>query len=237
MLHSSGRKVSVAMAACAGIAAGGISMAVAAGNKPSAEAVAMKTLVGCYQVEGGLLRLVPKAVQCRAGERVVRWNTASTTGKRGAPGAQGQAGANGAAGASGTAGTAGAMGSIGPAGAAGLPATSHLYIASSGTANVTGPTVPAGSYLIEANFTALGTGGCTVFLGDGTSQGVSNTSVPAGTPITVGATPGSIGQMDLSFPHQAKYGVTYTTPGNASIDCGGGVGNASLVMTPIEALN
>jgi hypothetical protein len=77
-----------------------------------------------------------------------------------------------------------------------------------------------------------------VTLGDGTpGQSIADANIPAGTPLTVGATPGSLGAIQTAITHDLEYGVTYAAVSNASLDCDGADGTASLVMTAIDALN
>jgi hypothetical protein len=120
----------------------------------------------------------------------------------------------------------------------GPAAMSHLYVASSNTASVVGPTAPAGSYLVEIAYSGVSPLSCTVTLGDGTpDQTIADANIPSGTTLTVGATPGFIGAIKTAITHDLKYGVTYAAVSNASLDCAGAGGTASLVMTAIDALN
>jgi hypothetical protein len=231
MSISSGRKIAIAIGAGVVIAGGSTSVVGAATNKPAA-----KTIIACYAQQGGAARLVPVATQCRSGETATTWNT-RTSGATGEAGLTGAIGAAGAAGPQGVPGPQGLQGAQGPAGA---PATSHLYVASADTAasTLTGPDAPAGSYLIEVLYSGTAMAGnqlvCSVDLGDGSgAHGITDTvanSVYAGgvySPLPVGQ----------AIAHDLKYGVTYTATGHASLSCSGSSGPASIVMTPIDALN
>jgi hypothetical protein len=110
-------------------------------------------------------------------------------------------------------------------------------VASSSTGTVTGETAPAGSYLVEINYSGQAPFDCTVDLGDGsTTAPIVNSGVAAGTPLTVGATPGTLGAFPLAVSNELKYGVTYAVASNVSLSCGGG-SSSSIVMTAVDALN
>jgi Lamin Tail Domain/Collagen triple helix repeat (20 copies) len=100
---------------------------------PAGGAVALKrpphgvptaTIHACAGKQGGRLRLVVKAADCRRQERPVSWAVAGPRGIAGAPGDVGEAGPRGEPGPAGPAGTPGPPGPPGPKGEPGMQITS-----------------------------------------------------------------------------------------------------------------
>lgn len=102
------------------IAALGGGAVIASGAIPGADG----TITGCHKLNGGDLRVVDRAAECRRGENVLRFNQRGPQGDQGpagAAGAAGSAGPRGDTGAAGPAGPAGPKGDPGPAGSGGAP--------------------------------------------------------------------------------------------------------------------
>lgn len=102
-----------------------LTLAVPAGGavalKRSPHGVPTATIHACAGKQGGRLRLVGKAADCRRHERPVSWAVVGPRGIAGPPGPQGDPGPAGAPGEVGEAGPRGEPGAAGPAGAPGPP--------------------------------------------------------------------------------------------------------------------
>jgi type VI secretion system secreted protein Hcp len=87
----------------------GAAAAIAAGAIPNSDG----TIQGCYNNDGGNLRVVDDPDQCNSGETLLSWNQQGPQGQTGATGATGPKGDTGATGPPGPPGPAGADGSSG----------------------------------------------------------------------------------------------------------------------------
>jgi len=132
----------------------------------------------CYAKSGGAVRVIDSSVtNCGKSETQLTWNQSGPQGPIGPPGPQGVAGPTGAQG------VAGATGPAGP---------SHTYFAITGTFSagsshtLTTVTVPAGSYIIDAQTTAVSLGPAT-FAGCFLVYSPPSPGQPPGTQLNVPA--------------------------------------------------
>lgn len=112
-------------------------------------------ITGCYQSFQGTLRVIDAQTgqRCNLLERQLDWNQ---TGVPGATGPAGPIGSQGPAGAVGPEGPAGPAGPQGPAGEAQVFYEAGQADAVPGGSFILQKTVPAGSYVVRAEFSALG---------------------------------------------------------------------------------
>ena len=99
----------LALALVALLGAAGVGYAVS--DRPQ---VSTTTISACAKKEGGDLRLVDSASECKKQERFVSWNAVGPPGPSGPAGPKGDTGATGAKGDTGTPGAPGAQGTTGP---------------------------------------------------------------------------------------------------------------------------
>jgi hypothetical protein len=148
----------------------------AVGSIALATTSASNAIVACAKKNGGNLRLVSKASDCRSSERAVTWSARGPQGPRGAAGAPGATGATGPAGAAGSTGPQGATGATGAQGPAGATGPE-------GPAGAAGPQGPAGA-ATAAKWRYVVT--------DGTLLGSSTTTVQSGDCANVNGLPQAV---------------------------------------------
>ena len=129
---STTRTILITTCLAAGLVAGALAQASDQADVP--------TTINACRKQGGLLRVVRDASDCRKRERPLSWNVQGPPGPQGPPGAQGPAGPQGAPGPQGPVGPAGPAGPQGPAGASGPPGPP-------GPQGATGPAGPPGGGL------------------------------------------------------------------------------------------
>jgi hypothetical protein len=174
-----------------------VGVAVVGGAAYAAFAGSDDVIQGCYQRNGGQLRVLDPAAgdSCRNGEQSISW---SQTGPAGPTGATGPAGATGATGAAGATGATGATGPTGAAGSGGvlwfacvdhgaLDATRSSGVAGMTIATTTTPKADYYCFDLQTTprnavvSTALGTGNT-----GGATPTVAGTAAMAATPCPAG---------------------------------------------------